>query len=141
LQAGNYKPTLYVKDILGCYDTIINPLVQLNIYGPTAAFTNLQGACINSQIKFTDQSFSDGTHKISGWVWDYGDGMRDTLFQPPFLHTYNSSGSFDVKVVVYDNNGCYDTLIKKQAVIIDNPLAAFGVQSAISCRSSQVNFY
>src|SRR6185436_15797439 len=90
--AGTYTPKLLATNINGCVDTIDNNL-QVQVYGPKAAFSNKEGDCIFATVDFTDESVSDGTNAIKTWIWDYGDGSTpDTLTAPPFSHTYNVNG-------------------------------------------------
>ena len=41
----------------------------------------------------------------SSFVWDFGDGTRDTILQPP-VHTYASEGTYLVKLSLIDTNYC-----------------------------------
>ena len=107
--AGNYSPVLTLKDIHDCTYTI-EKQAPLKIYGPAAAFSNVNGSCIIQNVNFVDESVSDGTHAITSWIWDYGDGSKsDTLTGPPFAHSYSKTGNYNVVLKVTDNNGCFDT--------------------------------
>ncbi|HRH59775.1 MAG TPA: PKD domain-containing protein, partial [Chitinophagaceae bacterium] len=138
-QAGTYLPVLITTDINGCRDTAVNS-VPIDIYGPTAAFSNPSGFCRDSLIIFTDSSYTDGTHAITKWIWNYGDGITDTLTGPPFTHAYNVARNYGVKLIVYDNNGCADTLLKPIAVSVTSPTANFTPLDSIRCTSSSVTF-
>ena len=56
------------------------------------------------------------------------------------MHSYTSTGTYDVKLTVYDSNGCSDTLLKPNAVTITHPVANFGVLNPLRCTSSEVTF-
>lgn len=139
-QAGIYTPILVVKDVVGCKDTISNQKLHFHIYGPTAGFINPAGTCINGSIAFTDQSVSDGTHSITKWIWNYGDGNSQTLFAPPFNHNYDTAGNFTVQLKVFDSYGCMDSVIKNNDVLITKPVADFSVSDSIKCEKTAVNF-
>ncbi len=139
-QSGTYAPFLVTNDLNGCNDTAKIPNTIVNIYGPTALFTNDQGNCIDSLIKFKDQSKPDITNAITTWIWNYGDGITDTLTQPPFEHNYFQSGLFTPILKVIDANGCYDSLIKPDAVIITKPIANFSLQDSIRCAIAPAEF-
>jgi gliding motility-associated-like protein len=137
--AGNYLPQLVVKDIHNCLDTV-DAQVTMNIYGPAAAFSNINGTCPSHLISFTDASASDGTNAITKWIWDYGDGSKaDTLTASPFTHSYSKTGKYSVFLKVIDANGCYDTINNVDAVEITQPIAGFFADS-LSCSGSILQF-
>ncbi|MEL6676903.1 MAG: PKD domain-containing protein, partial [Bacteroidota bacterium] len=83
---------------------------------PVADFTadTLQG-CAPLQVSFSDNTTpGDGT--ISNWAWDFGDGNVST--DPNPSHTYLSSGTYTVTLVVIDDNGCSHTEVKTDWVTI-----------------------
>lgn len=139
-KTGSYYPSLITKDILGCNDTAAN-IVKVDIYGPQAAFINSSLICAGTNASITDQSLGDGTHTLGKWIWDYGDGITDTLYAPPFNHIYNNPGTFPLKLKVADSNGCLDTLLKVNAIVVsEKPVAAFTVTDTLNCLGSQVSF-
>lgn len=137
---GSFTPQLIAKDKLGCKDTITNAAVSFNVYGPTANFSNTAGTCVHGNITFTDASVSDGTHTIQQWQWSFGDGSTQTYTALPFEHTYDSVGTFNVKLVVEDNYGCKDSIIKTKAVQITQPVAAFRTSDSMYCSNNKVSF-
>ena len=44
-------------------------------------------------------------HYEDRWTWDFGDSTRQTYTAPPFQHTYDSIGDYDVKLIVRDAAG------------------------------------
>ena len=137
--SGNYKPYMVAKDLNDCIDTIDLKL-PLEIYGPTAAFSNKSGNCIGTNINFVDKSHSDGVHNITQWIWNFGDSsLPDTLSALPVFHTYSKAGYYSVYLKVKDANGCYDTIENLSAVNITKPVAAFAVDS-LSCTGNAVQF-
>lgn len=139
ITSGNYAPQLVVRDIHDC-NHIISDSIPLKIYGPTAAFSNTMGSCLMSTVNFTDNSFSDGVHNITKWIWDYGDNVKqDTLTAPPFKHIYAARGNYNVKLKVTDDNGCYDTINNIDAIEITQPVAGFFADS-LTCSGSAFQF-
>ncbi len=68
--------------------------------GPTAAFTAEPSIGFKPlTTTFTDQSSGN----VSNWVWEFGDGETSSQQHP--IHTYTSSGSFDVKLTVSERGG------------------------------------
>lgn len=55
-------------------------------------------------------NFSAGAVKS---LWDFGDGNRSDLFEPQ--HKYLSYGSYDVKLVVFNEYGCPDSIMVRNA--------------------------
>ncbi len=138
--AGKYTVQLIVTDILGCKDTLAKPL-YLQVDGPTANFTpGTTGSCLMSAINFTDQSVSDGTHAISKWIWNYGDGIIDTLATGPFQHLYAGPGVYSVSLQVEDSKGCTDGILKTNVLIISKPEAVFSTTDTLSCPTKDIHF-
>lgn len=137
-KASSYNVTLFIKDINGCIDSITKPLaVQVN--GPTAVFhSSIPGTCLNSSVNFFDSSYSDGTHPIQQWQWNWGDGKTDNLNGGPFNHTYSAPGIYAVSLIATDSKGCADTIKKPSAIVVSKPIAAFTTDS-LSCTSKPIN--
>ncbi len=133
--AGVYNPILIVKDSLNCSSTY-NP--QPNIYvseGPVAKFTMSDSIFCDSTaiVTFTDSSLS-----TSRWFWDFGDGSTSTLQNPS--HTYKT-GSYTVKLVAFNANGCSDTVIVTNGVrLYANPKADFITSTTVFCLPVTANF-
>jgi gliding motility-associated-like protein len=138
--AGLYTPTLFFRDVNNCFDSI-SQIIQIQVFGPKAAFSNKQGDCLLSTINFKDQSLTDSIHAITTWIWNYGDGSPpDTLMGPPFEHTYTTKGVYDVSLKVIDNNNCYDTITNGQSLSITSPVADFIADDTLTCEGSLVQF-
>jgi len=58
--------------------------------------------------------FSNYSTNATSYKWDFGDGYTSTLKNPS--HTYNSYGTFDIKLVAYGGS-CGDDSITKTALI------------------------
>ena len=138
--AGTYSVTMIITDITGCKDTLVKPL-YMQVDGPTAAFKpSTPGTCLNNTITFIDSSYTDGVHAIQEWILDYGDGINETFSAPPFQHTYSAPGIFIVKLKVIDSNGCADSLVKINALVISKPVAEFTAKDSVSCPQKQIVF-
>jgi gliding motility-associated-like protein len=117
--AGNY--TLVITDSKGCK---ANQQVQVNS-GVIPNFT-MTKVCSTRTVDFMDASVSlAGT--IVSRNWDFGEpssGVANTSTATNPSHTYSSGGIFDVKLVVMDNTGCKDSIVKK-VKMCDFPVANF----------------
>ena len=137
---GQYNVQLIILDINGCKDTLLKQL-YIEVNGPTSNFTvNNPGTCLLSLISFTDNSASDGTHPITSWTWNYGDGITETLTSAPFQHTYAGPGIYSVSLTVTDSKGCKDSLMKIDVITVSKPVAAFSTLDTVSCPGKNINF-
>ena len=101
-----------------CFDTtrricIVYP--RLKVF-----FTSKDQVCQGTPVQFTDLTpMSSG--KIVKWAWDFGNGQKSSSRNP--IHTYQTSGNFNVNLKVTTESGCsWDTTIK--ITIHSNPSIA-----------------
>jgi gliding motility-associated-like protein len=128
--SGNYSVTLIATNIYGCSDTLTRPnYIQIN--PPLADFSqNLTSGCPPLTVTFTD--LSTGTNTIVAWDWDFGDG--NTGSGTPVTHTYLSPGVYDVTLIITDNVGCRDTIVKPNLItVFTPPTANFGITDTTAC--------
>jgi gliding motility-associated-like protein len=137
--SGNYNVTMIIDLINGCTDSIVKPLA-IKVDGPTAVFRTVNpGACQNNAVTFIDSSYANGTRTIQQRQWNWGDGVIQILNGPVFQHTYNTPGNYSVLLKVTDNNGCTDSIMHVNAVVISKPVASFS-SDTLSCSSSAITF-
>ena len=85
-------------------------------------------------VNFTDQS----TNTPTSWSWEFGDGGTSTEQNPS--HTYNSTGTFTVKLTATNSWGS-DTKTKTNYITVyDKPSADFIADDTIGCIPFIVNF-
>lgn len=113
--AGSFTVSLTVTNSFGCTETGAFPGFIHTSTQPTVSFgANPDNGCTAPlTVNFSNASFGTG---VLSWFWDFGDGNTSTQFAPS--HTYSSTGTYDVKLVVTDQNGCSDSLIQPQLVNI-----------------------
>ncbi len=139
-QVGQYNVQLIITDITGCKDTLLKPL-YIEVDGPTSNFTvTTPGTCLLSAITFHDVSVGDGTHPITTWIWNYGDGIIESLTAPPFQHTYAGPGIYSVTLTVVDSKGCIDSIVKPNLLTVSKPVAAFTSADTASCPGKNIHF-
>jgi PKD repeat protein len=109
--AGVYSVKLTVTDNDGASDDQSQSVtVSASNQRPNASFTS---SCNGLDCSFTDQSTdSDGT--IVSWAWTFGDGGSSTGQNP--AHSYGSSGTYSVGLVVTDNDGAEDNFLRSVTV-------------------------
>ena len=134
--AGVYTISEITTDNVGCKDTLVrNALITVS--RPHAAFTaSTQYPCLGNPVLFTNTS----TGGIASSFWMFGDTDTSSVHSP--THTYLANGTYTVKLVVVDTNGCRDTATYTGYIIVSGPDAAFTMSDSFSiCPPMSVNFF
>jgi gliding motility-associated-like protein len=102
-----------------CQDTVYlnHPII---VKGPDISFTMPASICLSDSLRMTNTSvpFLPGDN-LTTTYWNYGvSPINDTTYQPNPVK-YILAGSYSIKFVAIDINGCKDSLIKPLVV---NPL-------------------
>jgi PKD repeat protein len=97
--------TFYVSLIVyngSLNDTLIIPVIVNSGNAPTAAFTaSNTNVCASNTVQFTNQS-TEGLY----YQWQFIGGVpSSSLLQNPPLITYNTAGTYTVKLLVTNTNG------------------------------------
>jgi len=95
-KAGTYTVVLTVTNSDGC-STTLNRSVKVSAL-PTASFTS-KAECTGPEASFTNTSTGG-----SSYAWSFGDGTSSTSMSPN--HMYANSGSYTVKLVTTNSDGC-----------------------------------
>ncbi len=137
---GSFVPAVITTDSVGCIDTF-SLAGPVRIYGPTAGFAAVTPPiCFATPVTFTDSTVTDGTHPIAIWDWNFGDGIRQSFTNPPFQHTYNSTGVFGIALKVTDSFGCTDSVFKAAVLTVAKANAEFTSPDTLTCPGAPVNF-
>ncbi|GAA4327584.1 PKD domain-containing protein [Flaviaesturariibacter amylovorans] len=106
--AGTYTVSLKVTNSAGCSRTVSKPQLIRVSPRPEAAFTysNPASCAAPHAVHFTNGTPGNG----HSYLWSFGDGSTSTERNP--VHSYNSTGSFSVSLIVTSANGCRDTVLK-----------------------------
>lgn len=117
---GTYNVTLTITTTSGCTDilTVQNGVKVGSPPIPDFSATPTE-VCADQSVSFTDLSTGD----ITSWMWYFGDGSVSTDQNP--RHEFNDTGYFDI-VLVIENNGCSDSIVKLHYVKVNPPVAQFG---------------
>lgn len=138
--SGQFTVKLITLNMMNCYDTLIKSN-YIKVNGPVAKFNSVsQTGCANTPIVFNDQSIASTTTSISKWIWNYGDGTRDTSFSAPFNHVYLNQGSYKALLKVIDNLGCADTISQAASLNIIKVNAQFFISDSVICQNTPVKF-
>lgn len=134
--AGTYQVSLIATDALGCTDTASGTITVHE--NPVANFVASDSAgCSPATITFFDQTQSSAP--LNFWEWDFGNGNNSS--SPVPVTTYPTDGSYTVSLIVGDQNGCRDTLVKPQYINLSHPVAAFDVTEDEICPGTEIQFF
>ncbi|MCF8427717.1 MAG: PKD domain-containing protein [Bacteroidia bacterium] len=129
--AGKFAVKLTVSNSLGSNTkTLVDYITVYPL--PSVAFgTNPNKGCAPLLVSFQDSS-SSPLSSIVSWAWDFGDGAISTSKNPN--NTYYASNSFSVSLQVTDGNGCRNSLIKNNLVLVQTkPTLDFKASSFFGC--------
>lgn len=135
---GQYTVTLTASN--GVSSSSVSNTV--NVYkDPTVNFSmDSTSGCYPLPVNFTDHSTA-GTGTITKWQWDFGDGSQFSTQQNP-NHTYNSAGTFNVKMTVTNTAGCQSSYTSPKPVVTNQGVTVdFSADTTYSCSAPlTVNF-
>jgi gliding motility-associated-like protein len=133
---GSYNPSLIVTNSFGCRasltkDSLINITTK-----PNASFTIGSTANCGAPltVSFTNQSTGTGTLT---YLWIFGDGRPNSTLENP-SHTYMTTGVFSPKLIVFNQSGCSDTIVRPNSINIANNLTMFTAPTTV-CANTNVS--
>ena len=93
-------------------------------------------------------AFSDTTNgNVIYYIWDFGDALSGSSNrvegpnEKNVIHKYSKSGTYNVTLIVEDNLGCWDTLLKGEYIFIDGPWGDFSYAPLSGCLPLEVLFF
>ncbi len=133
-----FTVTLYASNSAGCWDTIVKTVKRM--YPPTARFmVDTMEGCVPLTVVFRDSTRSVPP-TIASYTWDFGDGTVLTGTNNLPTHTYTTPGVYDVKLVIVNSLGCFDTSIIRQIFVREPPTPNFSFDETILCVGDTLNF-
>lgn len=132
---GVYLAKFKVTNSDGCSDSLNN--IFLRVSAPIANFSGPSTVCLGSSANFNDLSTAvDG---ITAWEWDFGDGSVVKLGKNQ-TYTYQSIGTYSVKLTITTNTGCQATRTIPIRVN-EKPDATIGTFTPLNiCNNTEVTF-
>lgn len=112
-EPGIYRVSLQVSNRTGKNDTYYQTIKVLA--SPRAEFSIDADKSGITERKVVFKNQSSGGHK---YIWDYGDLTKDTGYKTS--HAYTDFGAYDVSLITIADNGCQDTITRKNNFIEKN---------------------
>ena len=131
---GSYQVSLTATSVNGC--SLGYPLNgSVKVFSPDARFTpDVTSGCAPLLVNFNNQSVN-----ATSWLWQFGDGTTSTVQHP--THTYNANGTYQVRLIVNDINGCSDTLVYPVLINVSQGVVNYITPPNIQgCAPYAVNF-
>jgi gliding motility-associated-like protein len=124
--AGNFNVSLRVRNNNGCFQNLTRTQLINVINGATANFTFSTPSSCAPPVNINLQNLSIGTGVLT-YQWNFGDGGTSTQTNPS--HTYTTSGTYTLQLIVTNVNGCRDTMRVPNAVVIGSSQSSFTIPS------------
>jgi len=118
--AGTKTIELVVTSQGGCKDSIRQPVTI--VPGPTAAFATAN-VCAGALASFNSTSTPPAPATMASQVWIFGDGSANGMGAST-VHSYTSPGTYNVKLVVTNNQLCKDSIVHP-ITIFPKPAVSF----------------
>jgi gliding motility-associated-like protein len=120
--AGNYNVTLRVRNSNGCITTLSKAQYIQISSGVKADFSNTIPNNCSFPVTINFKNLSTGTGTLT-YKWLFGDGSVSTQMDPSY--TYTALGTYTVKLIVTNANGCTDTITKANTIVVSKVKASF----------------
>ncbi len=130
---GLYNVILRITNSAGCVNTLSKPQYIKLKDGVKADFsyTGSSQCTPPSLIHFNDKS--TGTGQLS-YQWSFGDGNTSVLQNP--ANIYTTAGLYSIRLILSNNAGCVDTLVKNDSIAVGVAKANFTLPDSICSNQS-----
>jgi gliding motility-associated-like protein len=136
---GAYQVKLTThNNVFGCTDDITKTVAIATPYLTVAS--DKDTFCVGEMVTFTG-NFVGPT--AATYAWQIGSGLYSSyLNNGNYQYTFNTRGSFDVKLVTISgfNNNCYDTLLLRNYILAAQPLALYNATPTLDCTPLNATF-
>jgi gliding motility-associated-like protein len=133
--AGTYTIKLELNNVNDCNDAV-ERIIKVDSLYTNFAVDKSQICGNNGTVKFTNSAFA--AFGITNYYWDFGDNTYST--DPNPVHTYATTGEFDVKLIITSATGCKDSITLPKAVSIYSK-PAVGINSITkACAGTTIDF-
>ena len=137
LNPGSYTVSLTTTNSDGCSNTVTEPDYIVVAQTQANFLPDVFGFCQPLEVNFSDSSISGSA--INTYEWDFGDGGTSNLQNPTY--TYADTGIFDVSLVITNDLGCTDTLVRSNYIFVYTPPVANFIQiPQVVCPGEEILF-
>ncbi len=135
--AGVYTTMMKAINQQGCWDTV-SSLIRVNGL-PEARFSN-NPPCSQQIVQFVDSSLAYIAPVVS-WHWRVSDslGLLAILQGDTVSYVFDSTGRYNVQLLVADTNGCSDTLTQ-WITVNRSPVSAFSFTENVDDIQGHIQF-
>lgn len=133
--SGNFNVSLIVTNNLGCTRSVTKNAYIKVAQTPSANFTASSTTSCTTPLTV---GFTNSSTNGVFYSWDFGDGNTSTAANPS--HTYTTGGSYDVRLITTNTDGCKDTMIKTSYINVGALSANFNMSTNTGCTGQQVSF-
>ena len=102
----------------GCVDSLTRYSMVTVIPTPVADFTASPNIDVLTQLKDANYLFTNASSNGSSYQWFFGDGDSASSFNA--AHAYMDSGHYQVTLLVFNQFGCFDQVVKGPYIVIPN---------------------
>jgi PKD repeat protein len=131
--AGSYTQVLKVSNEFGCAGSHSN---NITVATPVSAsfIADVTSSCnIPATIRFTNQQLQN-----NNYTWDFGDTTYAVTSNP--IHAYHDTGSYTVKLIIRNSNGCIDSVIKTNYIKVQKPFVSLSNLPDSGCTGMRKTF-
>ncbi len=134
---GAFRVQLIVNNTFGCGDTLSKPSLVV-IRKPVVSLNNLpDSGCVPFTKTFSSNFQSSSP--VATYIWDFGDGSVSNQASP--THTYTQPGIYPVSLIVFNEDGCSDTVRMVRGIAAGNkPDLLYNITPRINCARLPVYF-
>lgn len=136
--AGLYMPSAtLLSNIYGACSVALQGTDTIKVDYIKAGFRYAeQKVCGSTTVQFTDTSRSYFT--ATSWKWNFGDGTFSNVQSPS--HTYSSTNTWQVQLIVTSASGCSDTLTKALFIKVNSKPVANINAPVTACTSRPIPY-
>ncbi len=126
IKPGNYTVKLSVKSQQGCSDAVSSDIQVTEQVSADFSANNVRGCKAPFRVNFSNQTLTG-----NNYYWQFGDSTISNISNP--VHEFSDTGSYSIKLIIRNTNGCVDSVKKDAYVVINKPIVGFSNLPDSSC--------
>lgn len=123
-----YTVTLTTYNVRsGCRDTA---RTVIDLRRPVVSFSTTDTTICRDSLVYFTSSVTGGS--ASAYYW-HSSGRSADSTSPTYLDTFHTTGYHTIRLIIVDQNGCFDTAERPNYILVSKPVAAFTVSPPSGC--------